>query len=107
MQTLKETQNIWKKALHHHRLGQLQAAEELYQEILNSTPNNPHALHSLGTIAFQRGQQAQALDYVTQAITADPGIAQFHNTQGVVLEMLDRIADAEAAYPQALSLHSD
>jgi tetratricopeptide (TPR) repeat protein len=102
-----QTLETWKKAVHNHRLGHYQAAEELYHQILSSTPNDPHVLHSLGTMAYQRGQQTQALGYVTQAIAAAPGIAQFHNTQGVVFETLDRLEDAVAAYTRALSLSND
>ena len=103
----KQTQDIWKEAVHSQRLGDFQAAEKLYRQVLESAPNDPYALHSLGTIAYQGGQQAQALDYVTKAIAANSQVAQFHNTQGVVLEMLDRLDDAIAAYTRALSLHSD
>jgi len=102
-----QTQDILKKAVHNQRLGHYQAAETLYLQILEGTPNDPHVLHSLGTIAYQRGQQAQALEYVTKAIAADSQVAQFHNTQGVALEMLDQLDDAVAAYTRALSLHND
>lgn len=102
-----QTQDIWIKAIQHQRSGHDHAAETLYRQILEQAPRDPRALHALATLAYQRGQQLQALDYVNQAIVANPSIGQFHNTRGVVLETLGRLDESIAAYSRAMSLKPD
>ena len=65
METISEAFAI---AFQHHRAGRLQAAEELYREILAAQPDQPEALHFLGVIASQMGQHKAAVEYIERAI---------------------------------------
>ena len=77
-------------AVRHHQAGRLQQAQQLYQQVLKSEPDNPVVLHSLGLIACQRGQKQQAVDLIARAIEVNPRIPQFYNTFGIALEALGR-----------------
>ena len=47
----------------HHNAGRLPEAENIYQQILQSEPNHPTALHLLGVIAHQVGKNDTAVDF--------------------------------------------
>ncbi len=94
-------------AVRHHQTGRLEQADLIYRQILREQPEHPVALHSLGTLAYQRGQHAIAADLVARAIAANPQIPQFHNTLGVILEAQDQPAQAIDAYREAVSLKPD
>ena len=53
-------------ALQHHSAGRFPEAESIYQRILRADPNQPDALHLLGVIAHQAGQNDAAVDGVLQ-----------------------------------------
>ncbi len=68
---------VLQQAIGHHRAGQLQDAERLYQSILHSQPYHPDANHNLGVLAVQINQLAAALPYFKAALEANPDIEQF------------------------------
>ena len=43
-------------AIQHHQAGRLQAAEQIYRQILQVEPNHADAIHLLGVIASPSGQ---------------------------------------------------
>ena len=67
-QTL-STQQAIDLAVQHHNEGRLSQAESIYNQILQSDPNQPIALHLLGVIARQVGKNDTAVDLITKAIS--------------------------------------
>ena len=63
-------------------LGQLDAAEELCQKIVNIKPSAPHALHLLGMIATERGRLVNALELIKKAIDVLPANPEFWMSKG-------------------------
>ena len=55
-------------AVQHHQAGRLQAAEQIYRQILAVEPNQADALHLLGVIAYQVGKHEAAVEYIRRAI---------------------------------------
>ena len=53
----------------HHNAGDLQRAESIYNQILQANPNQPDALHYLGVIAHQTGNNEKAVELITGAGT--------------------------------------
>lgn len=94
-------------AVRRHQTGRLEQADMMYRQVLQEQPENPVALHSLGALAYQRGQHDVAADLVGRAITSNPQIPQFHNTLGVIREAQGRLAEAVDAYGKAVSLKAD
>ncbi|MFC0134261.1 tetratricopeptide repeat protein, partial [Massilia eurypsychrophila] len=90
-------------AIVHHRAGRLQEAEAAYAAL----PDSPDALHLLGVIASQQGDNAVAVQRITGAIVINPGQAAYHCNLGAAYQALHRHDEAIASYRQALTLQPD
>ena len=94
-------------ALQHHQGGQLQAAEQIYRQILAVEPKHADALHLLGVIAAQMGKLDVAVEYLGQAIGLNGNAAAFHNNLGNALRGQQKRDEAVACYRRALALNPD
>ena len=94
-------------ALQHHQAGRLQAAEQVYRQVLQVEPNQPDALHLLGVIASQMGKHEVAIEYIGRAIGLIGNQAAFHNNLGEAYRALHRIPEAVACYSRAIELKPD
>ena len=61
-------QSLLEQALAAHRRGDLDAAAEAYAKVLQIDAAHVDALHMLGMLQHQRGNSAQALDLLDQAV---------------------------------------
>ena len=92
------------RALRLHQAGQLAEAAAIYRRILDANPRHPDALHLLGLVTLQRGDQAAALERIDAAIAISGGVAEYHHNRGVALLRLGRPGDAEPSFRRALQL---
>lgn len=67
----------FQQAVELHRTGQLPAAEQLYQAILQVQPNHAEANHNMGVLAVQAKQPAAGLQYFMAALEANPAHGQY------------------------------
>ena len=104
---MSELTKLIENAVKYHQSGLLDQAQNLYRSILKSDPGNAFVLHSLGLLAYQKGQCNEALDLTTHAITANGQNPQFHNTLGVLHESLDQPDRALQSYHRAIALKPD
>jgi Tfp pilus assembly protein PilF len=88
-------------ALRHHQAGRLQEADPIYRQILKSDPDHVDALHLLGVLAHQRGDNEHAIEFITRAIHLDGSQAAFHNNLGNALRSHEEFAGAIASYQRA------
>ena len=91
----------------HHKAGRLPEAENVYQQILQSNPDQPVALHLLGVIAHQVGKNDVAVDLITKALAIKPDYAEAYNNLGRALQDLGKLDEAVASYHKALGLKPD
>src|SRR5262245_40601907 len=91
-------------ALENHKAGRLDSAEQCYRRVLARDPNQADALHLLGLIVFQKGQQEEALKLIGRAIELKESRSDFHNNLGNVLTQYGRVDEAIAAFRRALEL---
>ena len=84
--------------------GDLTAAAEICNQILEIDARHADANHMLGILAQQSGDSVQAEKYIGRAIRRSPNRANFHNNLGNVLKDLDRHRDAVASYRKTLSI---
>jgi tetratricopeptide (TPR) repeat protein len=94
-------------AVKHHQAGRLREAEGIYRRILEGDPNNPHALHLLGVLASQVGQNDSAVDYIRRAIAQNPTAAQYQCNLGAALVTAGRIEEAIETYQRGLLLQPE
>ena len=91
-------------ALEHQVAGRLQEAERGYRAILRQQPRHADALHLLGLVAHQSGNNPGAEDLIRQAIAIAPRAAVYHANLGVVLIQTRRMQEAAAALRRAVRL---
>jgi len=91
----------------HHTAGDLTQAERIYQQILQSDPHQPDALHLLGVIALQLGKNDKAADLIAKALTLKPDFAKAHNNLGLALQGQGKLDEALASFQKALALVPD
>lgn len=94
------------EALRHQQAGNLQAAMDIYSQILSIQPENINALHFLGLAHYQEGDLDTALRYITKAVTLGPNYADAYNNLGSVLRDMGRTDDAIICFRKAISLSS-
>jgi tetratricopeptide (TPR) repeat protein len=94
-------------AMQHHQAGRLQAAEQIYRQILAVEPNQAGAWHLLGLLAYQAGRHEVAVEYIARAITLKDTEPAFHSNLGEAYRALRRIPEAVACYRRALGLKPD
>jgi len=87
-----------------HRAGKLNEAEQIYRAILQQA-RHPGAMHLLGVILHQRGQNAPAQDLIRQAIQIEPNDFAAHNNLGEVLKTNGDFEGALACARRALELN--
>ncbi len=105
--SMSELKKLIENAVKYHQSGHLDQAQNLYRSILKSDPGNAFVLHSLGLLAYQKGQCNEALELTTHAVTANARCAEFHNTLGVIYESLDQPDRALQSYHRAIALKPD
>ncbi len=93
--------------LAHHTAGRLQQAEALYRKALQKDPAHPQALHLLGVIAYQCGQNALAIELIERALPRLQDLPDAHLNHGNALLAAGRAAEAAEAYRRALALQPD
>ena len=93
--------------LQHHRLGQMQLAEQIYLQIIAVEPNHADAIHLLGVIARQMGKYEVAVETIGRAIRLNGKVAAYHNNLGNALKDQGKLDEAAACYRRALELKSE
>jgi Flp pilus assembly protein TadD len=90
-----------------HQSGRLKEAAEAYRGVLRDNPRNPEALHLLGLLAHQSGDNRAGVDLIRRAIGIRGERAVYHFNLGVALTAAGDAAGAEQAYRRCLALAPD
>lgn len=91
-------------AFEHHSAGRLTEAESVYKHILEVNPEQHIALHLLGVIAYQVGNDAAAIDLMSRALAVKPDYAEAQSNFGNALQRQGRLDEAAASYQKAISI---
>ena len=92
------------RALALQQAGNLDAAAELCQRVIQKAPREADPLHVLGLIRKQQGQAVEAEKFLRASIEKAPRRANFHANLGNLLSNLQRFGEAEQCYRRALKL---
>jgi protein O-GlcNAc transferase len=96
--------DLFRKALDHHRAGRLAEASRLYDKILRATPRHRDVLYLRGVIAHQTGQPAEAVELMRRALAVVPDQARCYTILGLDLMALGLADEAEASFRRAIAL---
>jgi tetratricopeptide (TPR) repeat protein len=94
----------FERAIALHGEGALDQAAEICRAIPVGDRHHADALHNLGTICLQGGQNEQAAGLLREALRIKPEFAEARNSLGSVLMGLGRLEEAEACYREAVRL---
>ncbi|MBI3148292.1 MAG: tetratricopeptide repeat protein [Betaproteobacteria bacterium] len=94
----------FREALRLHEIGDVDAAESIYRELLRLKPDNPIPMHFLGVAAMQKKDLDTAIPLLARAAALVPGEANFHNNLGLALVEAQRIEEALPCYERALAI---
>lgn len=95
------------EALKFHHQGNLDAAEHIYRQILQTTPNNPQVQNLLGLLAQSKGLHHQAIELFSSAILQNNQSAELYFNLGWSLQSLGKNNEAIEAYNKALIWQKD
>lgn len=99
-----DTRQLLEQAVACHRSGAMREAETLYRQVLARDPDNPDALHLLGTLRMRAGDLEESIPFIQRAIAKRGDVAAYHNSLGNALRKLGRNEEARASYKHALAL---
>jgi predicted O-linked N-acetylglucosamine transferase (SPINDLY family) len=104
---MSDAETLFRDGQTHHRDGRLEAAEGLFRRVLDVLPEHADALHMLGVLASQRGDQDDALVRFEQAAALRPRDGRILNNLGTAYRAVGRPAEAESCYRKALDCNPD
>ncbi|MFC1672782.1 sulfotransferase [Pseudomonadota bacterium] len=94
-------------AVQHHGAGNLPQASALYQQILQSDPRQPDALHLLGVLAYQQGALDNAVDLITKSLRFNAKNPDAHYNLAKAHKDLGNLPAAIDSYRKALAIRPD
>jgi tetratricopeptide (TPR) repeat protein len=90
-----------------HQNGKLDAAEQLYLQVLAAEYGHPDALHLLGLLRHQQGRNTEALALIDAALAKKPGWVEALSNRGTILAKLKRPEESLASYERAIAADPD
>ena len=97
-------QQAFDLVLRHRQAGRRAEADALYRHVIAQIPNEPNALHTLGVLAQQAGQNEFAVDLFRRATDLAPMDAEFHDHLGMAQAALGRWEEAAASLGRAMEI---
>ncbi len=88
-----------------YQQGQLQQAEQLFQQVIAQAPQHDEALHLLGLLYSQTGRQTQAIDFIQRSIGVGKHRPEFYNNLGEVWRLMGNLTEAIKNYKQAIEIN--
>jgi tetratricopeptide (TPR) repeat protein len=98
---------VFYAAVNHHRAGDLDRAEAMYRQVLETDARNANAWHLLGLVAHARGHDDEAVELIRRAIEIDNREPGFHRHLAEVYRSLGDFSQAEIYCLAALKLKPD
>ena len=96
--------NLFDRALDFHRRGELAEAQKLYEQCLQSQPQNADVLHLLGVIALQTRDIPRAIRLISQALVIAPKMANAFSNLGNAYKEQNELGKALKCYDCALKI---
>jgi tetratricopeptide (TPR) repeat protein len=94
-------------AFSHHQAGHMAEAESGYRAVLRQRPDHVDALHYLGVILHQRGENEEAAKLIDRALGIALDASACWSNRGLVAAALGDLPHAVECYERALALDPD
>lgn len=94
-------------AMKHQISGRFKEAEDIYQQILQSLPDQPDATHLLGLVRMEQERDEEALSLMERALELFPGASHFHHNIAGLYRRMGKLAEAEQKFRRAIELKPD
>ena len=88
------------------QVGQADAAERLFKQVLQGAPNHLGALNLFGLFLTNRGRFDEAERYIQTALKTGPASEATLYNYGVILKALKRPKEALGKFSQALQINA-
>ncbi|WP_434053587.1 MAG: tetratricopeptide repeat protein [Roseibium sp.] len=85
-----------------HQSGDLEAAQDIYLEILNKNPEDPDGLHFLGLLHFDAGRAESAIELIQRSLEINESNTSALNNLGNILKLTGEPRLALATYVRAV-----
>lgn len=90
-----------------HQANQFEYAEDVYQKLLEISPENPNLLHFFGLLKHQRGFAEDGADYIKKALELVPDYIDAHNNLGNLYLQVGQPDLAEPCFRRVIALNPD
>ena len=98
---------LLRQAMAFHRAGLLAEAAPFYSQVLDRQPDHRDALHFLGVLSHQQGNNEAAVALMRRALALGDDDPALHANLGIALKACGDLDAAIAAYRRALALAPD
>ena len=98
---------LFNQAIRFHEAGELNKAENIYRQILETSPNNADVLNLMGMIAQAKGLYYQACNWFYNALKHSQPSAHIYFNLGLSLFNDNKPVEAIDAYQKSIQLQSD
>jgi predicted O-linked N-acetylglucosamine transferase (SPINDLY family) len=102
-----EHHKMFQSALEHQKAGRFPEAKVMCQQILHTKQDYHKALHLLGLIAHQEGENDNAIELISRAIQVSSPMPGYYYNLGCIYNALNKLDDAGACYRKALAIKPD
>ena len=106
-QAVKTLEANLNRAVALHESGHLAAAKPIYELVLRTLPKHPVILDLYGTLQYQLGDPASAVDTLRRAVSIDPTLAAAFNHLGAAHRSMRDFDLALNAFQESLKLRPD
>ena len=100
------SQTIYLAALNHHQNGELELAEQLYNQVLAANPKHADAHHYLGVIYYQTERFASAISSIERATQLNSQATDYYNHYGLALTKNGQLIEAIKSFETGLKLNA-
>ncbi|MGD8854582.1 MAG: tetratricopeptide repeat protein, partial [Gammaproteobacteria bacterium] len=95
------------EAMRQLRQRRLAAASKLYDRVLQLAPADEDALAIRAQLSLAQADYSRAAGYLARLIAIKPASPDLYFKQGVALQSLGKVEEAEAAYRKAVAINRD
>ena len=105
--TKTQVASLVKKGMSLHQQGNLEEAQVIYEQILNSEPDHFDALQLLGVLFAQIKKYSQSVKLLSNALKINPNHPGTYSNRGISLKELRFFDEALSSFDQAIAINPD